>query len=70
MKDIRLLLKSFGPILAKLPLLVAAVVLILLCVGAKQAATGGSAMPGLTTFDAPGAGSIATVQQGTAGAPR
>jgi hypothetical protein len=69
MKEIRLLLKSCSPILAKLPLLVAAVLLILLCVGAKQA-KGGSTTPGLTTFDAPGAGTTAKVQQGTSGAPR
>ncbi len=65
MKDIRLLSRLLGPTLAKLRILAIAALLIFLCVGAKQAATGGST-PGLTTFDAPGAGTIANAQQGTA----
>ena len=45
MKYARPPLKSFGFIFVKLPFLVLAMILVFLCVGAKQAATAGTLRP-------------------------
>src|ERR1700734_385126 len=65
MKNSRFVLRSMTPSLLVLPVLGIAALVVVLCSGSLQTEAGNASMPGFTTFDAPGAGTTASLLQGT-----